>query len=783
VNGSGGTHTAVYGTSLLDHLARIYVDLKLATMTDTQRLSELATSRFSVPAADALKLKARPAPSLHVEERNSRPKYRSDIDGLRAVSILAVVGYHVFPKWVPGGFVGVDVFFVISGFLISTIIFGSLAERSFSFIEFYAHRIRRIFPALIAVMVFCFAVGWDVLLPAEFEYLGKHIAASAAFVQNLLLSRESGYFDIASELKPLNHLWSLAIEEQFYAVFPLLVWGAWRLGFNLLGLVAAICGISFALNIFGISHNPTATFFSLSTRAWELMAGGLLAGLMLDKASPQLRLTGGWGERAKSALFDRSRILWPGRAAAGPTIKWLASIAGFALIMYAVFAFHSSMPYPGKMALVPVLGAVLLIASGASAGVNRFVLSNRLGVFIGVISYPLYLWHWPLLSYLTIIDNAPPSLSERVIAAALSMILAWGTYRFIERPVRQGKRSRKAVAGGLVFAVVMLMVAGLNGQSLYRDYDVQTTKIVQYWNFTGYPDAPGSSFDEAHQWLTIGHNEKNRILFVGDSHAEQYVNTIAKSLAATRSNQSEDVAEVLFPPFANFPPTLSAELLSDDSISTLVLSHFWALQYGSAKVNNAIRCCGNGLNDTIGTESDDGAAAVEQLKESNRQDSPRMDEFDRRLTDLAKTWRNAGKKVYFVLDNPFGEELAPQFLVKRSLFHRIEIVLRPLTRQQMIRRDEPMRSRIMEIAAESDSEIIDPIQYLCNQNFCPALFPDGMPIYKDYDHLSDYSVINHVHYFDFLFMPGATRPRGLSASSPDTSTGTIRSSAPDSQER
>src|ERR1700733_10316793 len=287
VDGSGGTHDGGIRTLLLDHLARIYVDVKLATMTDTQRLSELATSRFSVPAADALKLKARPAPSLHVEEQNSRPKYRSDIDGLRAVSILAVVGYHVFPKWVPGGFVGVDVFFVISGFLISTIIFGSLAESSFSFIEFYAHRIRRIFPALIIVMIFCLAVGWDVLLPAEFEYLGKHIAARTGFVQNLLLSNESGYYDIASELKPLNHLWSLAIEEQFYAVFPLLLWGAWRLGFNLLGLVAAICGISFALNIFGISHYPTATFFSLSTRAWELMAGGAFVGPLLGKKNAQ----------------------------------------------------------------------------------------------------------------------------------------------------------------------------------------------------------------------------------------------------------------------------------------------------------------------------------------------------------------------------------------------------------------------------------------------------------------------------------------------------------------
>ena len=753
-------------------------------MTDTQRLSEPATSRFSAPAADALRLKARP--SLEVGEQNSRPKYRSDIDGLRGVSILAVVGYHVFPKWVPGGFVGVDVFFVISGFLISTIIFVSLARGSFSFSDFYIHRIRRIFPALITVMAFCLVVGWDILLPDEFEYLGKHVAASAAFVQNLLLSHESGYFGIASELKPLNHLWSLAIEEQFYAVFPFLVWAAWRLGFNLLALVAAICGISFAANIFEIYHDPTAAFFSLNTRAWELMAGALLAGVMLDGASAkQIRFTGSWVSQANRALSDRLNVAWPGRQRLEPAVRSLVSIAGFGLIVYAAFTFNGSVPYPGKMALVPVLGAVLLIASGASAGINRFVLSSRLAVFVGLISYPLYLWHWPLLSYLTIIDNAPPPLNERAIAAALSIILAWGTYRFIERPVRQRKRSQKTVAGGLVFAVVALMIAGLNGRSLYRDYDPQTTMIAQHWNFEGYSDPPGSFLDETHQWLAIGHNDKNKIVFVGDSHAEQYINTVARSLAAQRSNNSEDVAEVMFPPFADFVPTLSNELLSDNSISTLVLSHFWALQYGSAKVNNAVRCCGNGLNNTIGTDEGGEPILPQEFDEINRLRAPEMGKIDNRWEEIAKKWRTAGKNVYFILDNPFGEELAPQFLVRRSLFHRIEIVLKPLTRQQMIRRDEPVRSRIMKVAAETDSEIIDPIEHLCNQDFCPALFPDGMPIYKDYDHLSDEAVTKRVHYLDFLFMPGATRPRGLSASLPDTDTrtGTNRSSAPDSQKR
>src|SRR5271156_3598596 len=156
------------------------------------------------------------------------PDYRPDIDGLRALAILAVVAFHVFRRQIPGGFLGVDVFFVISGFLISTIIFKGLATQRFSFAEFYARRVRRIFPALILVVAFCCAVGWNALLPNEFVLLGKHIRASMGFYENIVLRREAGYFDLATTLKPLMHVWSLAVEEQFYLIFPVLLWGAWR---------------------------------------------------------------------------------------------------------------------------------------------------------------------------------------------------------------------------------------------------------------------------------------------------------------------------------------------------------------------------------------------------------------------------------------------------------------------------------------------------------------------------------------------------------------------------
>jgi peptidoglycan/LPS O-acetylase OafA/YrhL len=665
-------------------------------------------------------------------EGNFHPAYRPDIDGLRAVAILSVVGFHVFPEWIHGGFVGVDVFFVISGFLISTIIFRSLADGTFSFFDFYAHRIRRIFPALVIVIAFCVVLGSRVLLPSEFEYLGTHVAASASFVENFVLSHESGYFNIASELKPLNHLWSLAIEEQFYAIFPPLMWIAWRLRFSLPVLVMAIFGLSFGANIIGIRQNDIATFFSLSTRAWELMAGALLAIASLKHGFDR--------------YFDLIKEYMPSLRSCLPSIspaamlqtygRSLFSGAGLALIFYAVLAYNPRMPYPGMAAAAPVFGAVLLILSGPSAFVNRYLLSNRGAVWVGLISYPLYLWHWPLLSYLTIIDNATPKLYARVSVAALSFILAWLTYRYVERPVRATKTQRRKIQIALACAMIFFAIFGLNAKHLYGSYDPQTAKIMQYWNFRGYPGIDGGYIDSQYGFWAIGHNHKHKIFFLGDSHNEQYENTIARYL---KEIGAEDAVEVMFSPehALGFPPVLPPELINDRAISTVVISYFWALQYGGGQVNRAVRCCGTGLNGIVGVGGSDSPPE-------------RMDQFDGQFEALVTSLRNAGRQVYFVLDNPFGEELSPRTLLKRSVLHGISLVPTQLLTQTAIERAEPVRSRIVAIAHRTGAKIVDPIKYLCDQKACPALWSDGMPIYKDYDHLSDDTVINHVHYLDVI---------------------------------
>jgi peptidoglycan/LPS O-acetylase OafA/YrhL len=678
-----------------------------------QSRSRAWLNRFLLPSA----------PSPASGERNFHPNYRPDIDGLRALAILPVVGFHAFPGWFPGGFVGVDVFFVISGFLISTIIFKSLERSDFSFVEFYARRVRRIFPALLVVLAACFVLGRHVLLGSELELLGRHIAAGAGFVQNFVLWNEAGYFDSASELKPMLHLWSLAVEEQFYLAFPLLMWATWRLRINLLIPVIVIFLASFAANLYGIGLDPVATFFAPQTRFWELMAGAMLA----------------WFVRGDTAGGDVRRHAGHRSAA----VNSIVSFVGLSLVLLAVFGLDRSMSFPGAWALLPVLGTVLLILSGPAALANRFMLSNRIAVSVGRISYPLYLWHWPLLSFLTIVNGGPPDGDRRFLAVLLSFMLAWVTFRFVELPVRESGRGRKLVTGNLVLGIGAMAVLGLNAEYFARTYDELIRKIVREWEFSNYPGPPGGHSDARYNLLTYGHNDQEKVLIIGESHAIQYINAIATGLKKQAERNQAGVPEVMFSIELVYPPSISEQMLDDASIKTVVFSYFWALQYRSEKVNQPIRCCGRGLMGVVGTKAP--PFTVEQ-----------MNELDAGLIRAVRALRKAGKRVYFILDNPFGEELAPRSFVKRGFFHGIEVAKPPpLSRSEAIERDEPTRSRILEIAHETGADVIDPMAWLCDE-ICPALSPEGLPNYKDYDHLSFDTLVHRVHYLDALI-----RPRGM----------------------
>jgi peptidoglycan/LPS O-acetylase OafA/YrhL len=361
-------------------------------------------------------------PLESIEKSGSLPHipYRADIDGLRAISILLVLGYHA--EFVPGGFVGVDVFFVISGFLITRIILLQLKSGTFSPMEFYARRIRRIFPALIVVLTVTYLIGWFVLLPDGFTLAGKSIVAGVAFVSNLFQLTQLGYFAPDTAENPLVHLWSLGIEEQFYIFWPpvllMIFESRWRRFW-----MVAIAVASFGAGLMIFFGYKELSFYSPLSRAWELLAGGVVANRYVERPER---------ERRTFPQFDN-----------------LLATIGVLVIVGAAIGLNKSSTFPGIDALLPVIGAVLIIVSPNSS-VNRIFLSNRAMVLIGLISYPLYLWHWPLLSYLGIIRNGDPTLLEIWAILLVAVALAWLTFRFIEIPLRRQKDAVPKLSFGLV---------------------------------------------------------------------------------------------------------------------------------------------------------------------------------------------------------------------------------------------------------------------------------------------------------------------------------------------
>lgn len=364
------------------------------------------------------------------EAQPGKSDYRPDIDGLRAIAVLSIVVFHAFRSLASGGFVGVDIFFVISGFLISKHIWEELDAGTFSIKTFYARRIRRIFPALSVALLACVAMGWVILTPREYEQLGTHIVAGAAFLANIIFWKESGYFDSAADTKPLLHLWSLGVEEQFYIVWPLCLVLFRRytrhLGWALLGVV----GVSFAYSMVVVRHDVVADFYSPLTRFWELALGAGLAYITLQKPT--------------ISVMGRSFISW----------------VGLSLILSAVILLDPGFAFPGAWALFPTVGTACMIYAGEDAWLNRKVLSLPLLVWVGLISYPLYLWHWPLLSFARIMESQTPAIEVRFWLVAASVALAWLTYKLLERPLRSKPLSRNTVII-LCLTMFLLGAAGL----------------------------------------------------------------------------------------------------------------------------------------------------------------------------------------------------------------------------------------------------------------------------------------------------------------------------------
>jgi len=428
-------------------------------------------------------------------------KYRPDIDGLRAIAIISVVLFHSFPEIFPGGFIGVDIFFVISGYLISSIILNGLNQGNFSFKEFYSKRVKRIFPALITTLFLVLVAAWFTLLSDDYRSLGNHTWRGGAFISNFLLWRESGYFDTAAETKPLLHLWSLSIEEQFYLIWPISVWLMWHLKKSwLLPITAIIFMISFAFNVLLIEKESIADFYNPLTRFWELLFGTLLAYyITLKNISP-----------------NQARSL----------NKHIPPVIGVLLLLIGLAMINKARSFPGWWALLPTLGASLLIFSNPQSWVNKNILSNRLLVWFGLISFPLYLWHWPLFAFARIFYGPKPPSMVLLSLIGVSILLAWGTYQFIEKPIRHGNQNplitKKLAVGLALVGISGLTIFKLDGISSRFNSDEQSIASLQWKASYNNTDACKSRYP-SEQYCLLSNDDKNpTAAIIGDSHANHF---------------------------------------------------------------------------------------------------------------------------------------------------------------------------------------------------------------------------------------------------------------------
>ena len=524
------------------------------------------------------------------QSKYSYISYRPDIDGLRALAVLSVILFHAFPEWVHGGFIGVDIFFVISGYLISSIIYKGLNDGSFSFADFYVRRIKRIFPALILVVISCLIFGWFALLSDEYQQLGKHTFGASTFTNNFMFWSESGYFDNDASTKPLLHLWSLSIEEQFYLLWPLLLWGIykWRasLGKVLLGLT-----IGFTLLHFYIFHpDRVAAFYAPYARFFELLIGAYIAYQHLQPKTMAIH-----------SLIQK--------------FKSIQSFVGLGLILVGIQIITKESHFPGWYALLsPVLGAALIIDSPQDSLLNKHLFSNKLLVWIGLISYPLYLWHWPLLSFGSIVASQTPPLGIRIALVALAFLLATLTYYLIEKPIRFGhpKTSKRKT-----FSLILCMVAiGILGGAIYEKNGfvkrIAATPVIKHDGDTGhllfhqypyqhfYLCTPQDIQDEALRWdgaIRCFQSKKNQpidIAIIGDSHAEHLFIGLAEAMPSknivyyTRPTLPI-IGNVEFNHVFNY-------VLSNPDIKTIILDAYWSNRKNETPKNTTLF---DGLTKTI----------------------------------------------------------------------------------------------------------------------------------------------------------------------------------------
>lgn len=643
--------------------------------------------------------------------------YRPDIDGIRAIAVLTVVIFHAFPALMPGGFIGVDIFFVISGYLISSIIFKALDNDSFSFSDFYLRRAKRILPPLIFMIVVVLMIGWSVLLPVEYAELGKHSMAGLGFVANIVLWLETGYFDNAAELKPLLHLWSLGVEEQFYIFWPMLILVAWRMRLSLVKTLVSLALLSFGLNILMTRYEPDAAYFLLHARAWELLLGAGLAWMSVQGYSLKV-----YGKRTTNT----------------------ASLLGFLLLLASVMLISKGSFFPGWWALLPTIGTVLLIAAGPDALINKRLLSSRFMVFIGLISFPLYLWHWPLLTFARIIHGEEVSAKYLSGALFLALILSWLSYKAIETPFRRSQR-----LAPLTGLICLGLVAALGSHNIYsrdglnfRIKDAQAQAEAQALEWPPHLRSGVDCKPAGLESLTLGcqlmrQTEPANAVIIGDSHANHYYWVLEAAFKGSETN-------LLQLSRGGCPPLVGLKFLNDGVVVPCSDSIDPVIDY--VVQNDSIRTvfvAGRWMAYMTGRDIDDPADHVPDEtifigEPGPNGGSQRMATFLTALNSTLEKLTESGKRIVFlhaVPELPFNARECISW-TPNQFVSRIPRESCDFNSKVTMARSSEFRPELDSLLDQFPSVVqIDPGNMFCDSENC-RVRQDGVLLYRDDDHLS-----------------------------------------------
>lgn len=626
---------------------------------------------------------------------------RHDIDGLRAVAVLAVLWFHYFPSSLPGGFIGVDVFFVISGFVIANSIVNEARRSQFMFSEFYFKRIRRLFPGIVVVTTFCLLAAWAFEFSDEFRSIARDAFYCLIYLVNFHFARAIGYFDTPASPSPLLHFWSLAVEEQFYFIWPALLMALLRLRrrISLVLFLAALVG-SALTSVTLSSRYPQFAFYMLPTRMWEFLIG---AGI----------------------------ILFVPPWAPHPSIQNLLGLCGAAALIAACVLISGTMVYPGMLAFVPTLATALLLMTPQSP-INMRLLSATPMLWLGARSYQTYLWHWPLLIYYPSVFNQPPSPIAKIGMMALTIILAHLTFAYVEGPLRRA-RLRNAALGCTAASLLVAIVAGTAAKGLFKERLPSLNGVV-------------NDFVYLSEIETINPGQAEQIVFFGDSYIEQFYPRVEqldkqRLLSATIVFVTSEACAIA--PSINRRSDEKCLPFVEKGLSIAAAPETTSVLIGSSWLGLLAR--GDYYEPATGRSVD----------LSNQQEQEAVFE---RLGHLLEPLTRSGKIVYILLTPPGGPMADPRWIARSFL--RYPFI--PLAAHHS--RVDHVNAMVLRAAKISNARIIDPADYLCSEQGCRIVDALGSPIYKDPTHLRASYVRKHVDFLDPLLTAPRKRAASPSSS-------------------